>query len=168
MTLMTLDQAIRKNKETLKEIITKYEEELNNNDFDTIYHNIEREYRHYHISPFTALLLKNNINPLEYMSYVPSNFMLEINVEDFVIPNGIKKIKWYAFSWCDFKSITIPKSVEIIEDSAFSNCEITDVYYKGPWDGWDDIKIEYDNEELLNAELHMAPPIFNKRIIKWT
>ena len=35
MALMTLDEAIRKNKETLKEIITKYEEELNNNDFDT-------------------------------------------------------------------------------------------------------------------------------------
>lgn len=162
---MTLDQAIKNRKEELKELIKDSEGELYRNDFDAIYNKIDDCYLS---SAFTALLLKNNINPLEYMSYVPSNFMLEINVEDFVIPNGIKKIKWYAFSWCDFKSITIPKSVEIIEDSAFSNCEITDVYYKGPWDGWDDIKIEYDNEELLNAELHMAPPIFNKRIIKWT
>ena len=162
---MTLDQAIKNRKKELKELIKDSEGELYRNDFDAIYNKIDDSYLS---SAFTALLLKNNINPLEYMSYVPSNFMLEINVEDFVIPNGIKKIKWYAFSWCDFKSITIPKSVEIIEDSAFSNCEITDVYYKGPWDGWDDIKIEYDNEELLNAELHMAPPIFNKRIIKWT
>ena len=162
---MTLDQAIKNRKEELKELIKDSEGELYRNDFDAIYNKIDDGYLS---SAFTALLLKNNINPLEYMSYVPSDFMLEINVEDFVIPNGIKKIKWYAFSWCDFKSITIPKSVEIIEDSAFSNCEITDVYYKGPWDGWDDIKIEYDNEELLNAELHMAPPIFNKRIIKWT
>ena len=162
---MTLDKAIKNRKEELKELIKDSEGELYRNDFDTIYNKIDDCYLS---SAFTALLLKNNINPLEYMSYVPSNFMLEINVEDFVIPNGIKKIKWYAFSWCDFKSITIPKSVEIIEDSAFSNCEITDVYYKGPWDGWDGIKIEYDNEELLNAELHMAPPIFNKRIIKWT
>ena len=162
---MTLDQAIKNRKKELKELIKDSEGELYRNDFDAIYNKIDDCYLS---SAFTALLLKNNINPLEYMSYVPSNFMLEINVEDFVIPNGIKKIKWYAFSWCDFKSITIPKSVEIIEDSAFSNCEITDVYYKGPWDGWDDIKIEYDNEELLNAELHMAPPIFNKRIIKWT
>ena len=162
---MTLDQAIKNRKKELKELIKDSEGELYRNDFDAIYNKIDDCYLS---SAFTALLLKNNINPLEYMSYVPSNFMLEINVEDFVIPNGIKKIKWYAFSWCDFKSITIPKSVEIIEDSAFSNCEITDVYYKGPWDGWDDIKIEYDNEELLNAELHMAPPIFNKRTIKWT
>ena len=162
---MTLDQAIKNRKKELKELIKDSEGELYRNDFDAIYNKIDDCYLS---SAFTALLLKNNINPLEYMSYVPSNFMLEINVEDFVIPNSIKKIKWYAFSWCDFKSITIPKSVEIIEDSAFSNCEITDVYYKGPWDGWDDIKIEYDNEELLNAELHMAPPIFNKRIIKWT
>ena len=164
--MYTLDKAIKENKEKLKKIIKDYEEELNKRNFGIIYDGIDGIFL---ISAFTALLLKNNINPLEYMSYVPSNFLLEIDdIEDFVIPNGIKKIKWFAITWCDFKSITIPKSVEIIEDSAFSNCEITDVYYKGPWDGWDDIKIEYDNEELLNAELHMAPPIFNKRIIKWT
>ena len=163
---MILDKAIKNRKKELKELIKDSEEELNNNDFEAIYSKIDDCYVS---TAFTALLLKNNINPLEYMSYVPSDFMLEIDdIEDFVIPNGIKKIKWYAITWCDFKSITIPKSVEIIEDSAFSNCEITDVYYKGPWDGWDNIKIEYDNEELLNAELHMAPPIFNKRIIKWT
>ena len=162
---MTLDEAIKENKEDLKNFISNYEKELNNNDFEAIYWMNNTVVNR----AVTALLLKNNINPLEYMSYVPSDFMLEIDdIEDFVIPNGIKKIKWFAFSWCDFKSITIPKSVEIIEDSAFSNCEITDVYYKGPWDGWDKIKIEYDNEELLNAELHIAPSIFNKRTIKWT
>ena len=161
---MTLDEAIKENKEDLKNFISNYEKELNNNDFEAIYWMNNTVVNR----AVTALLLKNNINPLEYMSYVPDGFMLEITIEDFVIPNGIKKIKWFAFSWCDFKSITIPKSVEIIEDSAFSNCEITDVYYKGPWDGWDEIKIEYDNEELLNAELHIAPSIFNKRTIKWT
>ena len=161
---MTLDKAIKKCKKELNELIKDSEEELNNNDFEAIYWMNNTVVNR----AVTALLLKNNINPLEYMSYVPDGFMLEITIEDFVIPNGIKKIKWFAFSWCDFKSITIPKSVEIIEDSAFSNCEITDVYYKGPWDGWDEIKIEYDNEELLNAELHIAPSIFNKRTIKWT
>ena len=163
---MTLDQAIKNRKKELKELIKDSEEELYHNDFEAIYNKIHDGYVS---SAFTALLLKNNINPLEYMSSVPYCFMLEItDIEDFVIPNGIKKIEWFAFSWCDFKSITIPKSVEIIEDSAFSNCEITDVYYKGPWGGWEDIKIEYDNEELLNAELHIAPSIFNKRTIKWT
>ena len=163
---MTLDQAIKNRKKELKELIKDSEVELYHNDFEAIYNKIHDSYLS---SAFTALLLKNNINPLEYMSSVPDGFMLEItDIKDFVIPNGIKKIEWYAFSWCDFKSITIPKSVEIIEDSAFSNCEITDVYYKGPWGGWEDIKIEYDNEELLNAELHMVPPTFNKRTIKWT
>ena len=162
---MTLDQAIKNRKKELKELIKDSEVELYHNDFEAIYNKIHDSYLS---SAFTALLLKNNINPLEYMSSVPDGFMQDITIEDFVIPNGIKKIKWFAFSWCDFKSITIPKSVEIIEDSAFSNCEITDVYYKGPWGGWEDIKIEYDNEELLNAELHMVPPTFNKRTIKWT
>ena len=149
---MTLDKAIKNRKKELKELIKDSEEELNNNDFEAIYSKIDDCYVS---TAFTALLLKNNINPLEYMSYVPSDFMLEIDdIEDFVIPNGIKKIKWYAITWCDFKSITIPKSVEIIEDSAFSCCNITDVYYEGTWDDWNKIKIEYDNEELLNAELH--------------
>ena len=159
MTLMTLDEAIRKNKETLKEIITKYEEELNNNDFDTIYHNIEREYRHYHISPFTALLLKNNINPLNYMDHVPVCFAYDLSIESFEIPNNITYIWGNAFDGCkNLKSIHIPNSVKEIYTAAFYACNnLSDIYYEGSEEDWKDIKINnymaYNNP-LLNATIH--------------
>ena len=159
MALMTLDEAIRKNKETLKEIITKYEEELNNNDFDTIYHNIEREYRHYHISPFTALLLKNNINPLNYMDHVPVCFAYDLSIESFEIPNNITYIWGNAFDGCkNLKSIHIPNSVKEIYTAAFYACNnLSDIYYKGSKEDWENIKINnymaYNNP-LLNANIH--------------
>ena len=159
MAVMTLDEAIRKNKETLKEIITKYEEELNNNDFDTIYHNIEREYRHYHISPFTALLLKNNINPLNYMDHVPVCFAYDLSIESFEIPNNITYIWGNAFDGCkNLKSIHIPNSVKEIYTAAFYACNnLSDIYYEGSEEDWKDIKINnymaYNNP-LLNATIH--------------
>ena len=159
MTLMTLDEAIRKNKETLKEIITKYEEELNNNDFDTIYHNIVREYRYYHIGPFTALLLKNNINPLNYMDHVPVYFAGDLSIESFEIPNNITYIWGNAFDGCkNLKSIHIPNSVKEIYTAAFYACNnLSDIYYKGSEEDWKDIKINnymaYNNP-LLNATIH--------------
>ena len=159
MALMTLDEAIRKNKETLKEIITRYEEELNNNDFDTIYHNIEREYRHYHISPFTALLLKNNINPLNYMDHVPVCFAYDLSIESFEIPNNITYIWGNAFDGCkNLKSIHIPNSVKEIYTAAFYACNnLSDIYYEGSEEDWKHIKINnymaYNNP-LFNATIH--------------
>ena len=156
MALMTLDEAIRKNKETLKEIITKYEEELNNKDFDTIYHNIEHEYRHYHISPFTALLLKNNINPLNYMDHVPVCFAYDLSIESFEIPNNITYIWGNAFDGCkNLKSIHIPNSVKEIYTAAFYACNnLSDIYYEGSKKDWENIEMEDDNYLLYNATIH--------------
>lgn len=104
---MTLDEAIRKNKATLKEIITKFEKELNNKDFETIYDSIEL---YNNVPAFTALLLKNNINPLEYMNEVPVCFAYELDIKEFIIPDGIKFIGDNAFAKCNIlTSITIPK-----------------------------------------------------------
>ena len=60
---MTSDEIIKEYKEELKKIIKDYEEELNKRDFARIYGSI----RGYLVSAVTALLLKNNINPLIYM-----------------------------------------------------------------------------------------------------
>ena len=126
---MTLDEIIKKYKGSLKAIIFEFEEELDNKDFKTVYDSIES----YNIVPaFTALLLKNNINPLKYMDEVPVCFAQELNIKEFIIPDGIKFIGNNAFARCDFKSITIPKSVTYIDDAVFWGCyNLTDVYYEG-------------------------------------
>ena len=59
--VMTLNAAIKDNKEFLKELIKKYEEELNDKNFDFIY---TRLTDYSQVRSFTALLLKNNINPI--------------------------------------------------------------------------------------------------------
>ena len=44
-------------------------------------------------------------------------------LENLTIPDGVSFIGWYAFNRCAFTEITIPTSVMLIEDGAFSGCE---------------------------------------------
>ena len=151
---MTLDEAIRENKEDLKKLIQKYEEELNNNDFSAIYNSIDMQYL---VPPaFTALLLKNNINPLEYMNEVPNSFAKALDIEKFIIPANVTSIGYWAFEDCvNLSSIEIPKSVIIIGGSAFHNCpKLKDVYYTGSEEDWKKIKIGPYNKKLRNATIH--------------
>ena len=156
MTLMTLDEAIRENKEELKEIITKYEEELNDKNFDFIYTKLTG---YSYVSSFTALLLKNNINPLNYMDHVPACFAYDLSIESFEIPNNITYIWGNAFDGCkNLKSIHIPNSVKEIYTAAFYACNnLSDIYYEGSEEDWENIKINnymaYNNP-LLNANIH--------------
>ena len=175
---MTLDEIIIDNKEDLKKLIQKYEEELNNNDFSAIYNSIDMQYL---VPPpaFTALLLKNNINPLNYMDHVPADFAYNLDIEKIVIPDNITHIGHDAFEKCfnlteiiipynvvsidnfaflkcsGLTSITIPKKVKFIASKAFFRCDrLKDVYYAGSKEDWKNIKIEDDNDELLKANIH--------------
>lgn len=172
----TLDKAIQEEKLFLKDIIIEFEEELNNKAFDVIYDNIDSMYLK---AAFTALLLKNNINPLEYMNEIPNYFAYELDIKEFVIPNNVTNISYAAFEGCNdltniiilgsitsiysdaFKdcisltNINIPKSVKVISYGAFNGCiNLTDVYYEGSKEDWENIKIQQGNDDLLNTTIH--------------
>lgn len=174
--MYTLDKAIQEEKWFLKDIIIEFEEEINNKAFDIIYDDIDSIYLK---AAFTALLLKNNINPLVYMNKMPSCFAYELDIKEFVIPNNITNIPYGAFEGCNnltnitipgsitiidsnaFKdcisltNITIPKSVEFILSYAFDGCiNLTDIYYTGSKEDWNNMKISSDNKELFNATIH--------------
>ena len=188
---MTLDAAIREDKTFLKKFIRHYEQELNNKDFTEIYKHFDphrsiwvggaTEYGdEYDCRSFTALLLKNNINPLKYMDEVPEYFAYGLNIKEFIIPNNIIEISPCAFEDCSIltnitigsgttliynsvfsncerlASITIPKSVVYIGQAAFRNCsKLKDVYYEGSEEDWKNIEIEWwCNELLRNANIH--------------
>ena len=76
------------------------------------------------------------------------------------IPDTVTEIGEFAFYGCEKLSyITIPKSVTIIENSAFNNAEgrdgtLKDVYFTGSEEEWNDIDIGRYNDELLLANIH--------------
>ena len=78
---------------------------------------------------------------------------------DVTIPESVTSIGDYAFHWSDeLNAITIAKSVTSIGKCAFSYCTgLKDVYYTGSRTQWKNIKIEDENEPLLNATLHLNP-----------
>ena len=74
-----------------------------------------------------------------------------------VIPSdgSVTSIGAWAFSGCSsLTSITIPDGVTSIGEWAFSGCDsLTTVYYTGNEAKWNEIKIEYNNDYLKNAEI---------------
>ncbi|MBR5517899.1 MAG: leucine-rich repeat domain-containing protein [Clostridia bacterium] len=77
------------------------------------------------------------------------------NVE---IPGGITGIYGSTFNGCvSLVSVSIPVSVTSIGDHAFFLCEnLTDVYYNGTEEQWNNITVGEDNEPLLNATIHFV------------
>ncbi|MCH5196635.1 MAG: leucine-rich repeat domain-containing protein [Oscillospiraceae bacterium] len=72
------------------------------------------------------------------------------------IPDSVTSIRIYTFSRCeDLKSITIPKSVTTISQDSFPSCtSLTDIYYTGSEEEWNQISIGTRNEALFNATVH--------------
>ena len=76
----------------------------------------------------------------------------------FIVPSGIKAIRTHAFLNSEnIKNVSIPKSVELIETSAFSGCtSIIEVDYDGSEAEWNKISIGSDNNAIKNAKINFA------------
>lgn len=76
------------------------------------------------------------------------------------IPNGVGRIANYTFANCtNLKSVTIPRSVREIEDYTFYDSALTDVYYLGTMEQWNENIVKFldeKNTELASAVLHTA------------
>ena len=68
----------------------------------------------------------------------------------------MEKIGNSAFGGCyRLKSITIPKSVTLIAERAFYDCnQLRDVYYDGSLTEWEAIEIGAYNDALQNCQIH--------------
>ena len=69
------------------------------------------------------------------------------------IPDGVTSIDDFAFSGCSsLTQVTIPDGVTSIGNYAFSWCSsLKTVYYCGTDDEWENISIESNNSDLINA-----------------
>ena len=72
------------------------------------------------------------------------------------IPSGVTSLSSFAFSQCSaLTTIAIPSSITKISYGAFDQCDgLTDVYYAGTKAQWDAVKIERQNDTLINATIH--------------
>ncbi len=101
---------------------------------------------------------KNTVIPSGVTSIGYDAFLDCISLESITIPEGVTSIDHRAFEYCQsLKSIIIPKSVISIGRYVFDDCEsLKDVYYGGSENQWDNISIDWGNEELEYATIHFT------------
>lgn len=123
---------LRENYDGLQEIITisrdlkaillepDIQKALQNNDFDMIYDTLSSNLT----SQFTQLMASLNVDPLNYLEYIPKSFLAFTSIEHLDIPEHITRISDYAFRNCyELTDIIIPNQVKRIGNWAFSNCQ---------------------------------------------
>ena len=78
------------------------------------------------------------------------------SLTDIVLPESVTSIGSSAFYYCEhLTSISIPVSVTSIGHSAFYGCSaLSDVYYGGTEEQWNEISNNGNNNPLLNATIH--------------
>lgn len=64
----------------------------------------------------------------------------------------------HTFAGCTkLNTIVLPKTIGVIEESAFSNCiNLKAVYYNGTYEQWKKIEVSNDNTSLFSATIHCS------------
>lgn len=70
-------------------------------------------------TPLTEFLLSYNINPLDYMDFIPSYFLYDSDITTLKIPTTIKGIDSFSICRCgELLSIEMPSSITFIGTNA--------------------------------------------------
>ena len=78
------------------------------------------------------------------------SYSLSLSLKSITIPNSVTMIGEGAFSFLDLSSIIIPNSVTEIGYMAFYECEIERAFYAGSEDEWYSIMVGSENDGLYN------------------
>ena len=94
----------------------------NKYDWEDLYNRAKQELDD-KVGEFTQILLNCDIDPLNYLSNIPSFYLHSINKENIIIPDKIKFIGGAAFANNQaLKSIVIPSNIHEIGYRAFRDC----------------------------------------------
>ena len=102
------------------------------------------------------------------ITFIDERAFMGTHLKSIIIPEGVRFIGKYAFYGCyDLEKIILPKSLELIEEGAFtddrhpqgSSFKELEVYYTGTAEQWSSIRIKDDNARLkiptFNYEYYM-------------
>ena len=76
----------------IKKFIEDNKELIKNNKWEEIYKEANSYLVIYEIGAFTTILLNADINPLDYMDYVPKSFLAYQDISSFKIPDHMRSI----------------------------------------------------------------------------
>ena len=78
------------------------------------------------------------------------------SLKSIIIPDSVTTLGVGVFQCCsELKSVIIPESVTTIGEKAFFDCtSLTDIYYKGTEEQWNELIINVENSELFNVTIH--------------
>ena len=105
-------------------VSSDFREMINNFDIDNLYKYTLRSFYITDIGNLTQMLYSISINPLNYLTYVPSYFLCGIDrTINISIPNNITSIDNNAFYNCSgLTSVTIGNNVTSIGSFTFAGC----------------------------------------------
>lgn len=109
----------------VKDLLNKYKEEINNNDFKYIYNDLNdnSDIIASDIGKLTEIFLSANINPLNFLDEVPDYFLYNSKIEEINIPSNITRIGEGAFKHSKLETINIFGDLyQGISDNAFELC----------------------------------------------
>ena len=134
--------------------INEHEDLINAGNFEAIYELIGDKYYDtfifYNCGKFTKALYDAGIDPLQNSEYLFDNFLVNVEFPEFKlpqhikdlgvscfynaavdhieIPEGVTHIRTETFMDGNFKSIKLPKSIELISQNAFDDCMCGTIY----------------------------------------
>ena len=78
---------------------------------------------------FTDAIIAANINPLDFLEYVPAYYMIGSSEKKLDIPEGVKYIQDDAFAESKLEYINLPNSLQTIGDNAFISSNIREIHF---------------------------------------
>lgn len=105
-----------------------------------------------------------NGKDLTLINFNRNLFRDKTNLTDIVLPSGIESIPEGAFSGCvNLRRITIPKKIRAIDEGTFAGCgKLTDIYFEGTRQQWEEVKITHSRYECDFGDLIPGTPVQEK------
>ncbi len=90
--------------------------------------------------------------------YINAHAFSETDITSVVLPEGLERIERGMFAYTfSLESVYIPASVTTIGEYAFHACRgLTDVYYGGTQEQWEEVVKQAKNDSLGNAKIHFS------------